>query len=138
VKTQTFFSLPALIVIALIATTPVAFAQTELLTFDNLTFAGLYEPIPDGYGGLQWNNFEVLNTVQEASQFGTNGDVNGVVSPPNDAFNDDGAEASISDGAFNLNSAYLMAAWNDGLQVEVQGFVGTTLTYDNTYPKFVV
>jgi hypothetical protein len=35
--------------------------------------------------------------------------------------------------SFNLNSAYLTAAYNDGLQVDVQGFVGSTLTYDNTF-----
>lgn len=109
-------------------------AQTEILTFDDISWTGsVYEQMPIGYGGVQWNNFAVLNTAQELSTYGRNGEVNGVVSPNNVAFNLYGTAAFISDGSFNLNSAYLMAAWNDGLQVEVQGFVGSTLTYDHTY-----
>jgi hypothetical protein len=34
---------------------------------------------------------------------------------------------------FNLNSAYLTGAWNNGLQIDVQGFIGGTLTYDSIY-----
>ncbi len=133
-KPKTIILIPTVVVAALVASIGTSFAQTEILTFDDLSWSGyVYEQIPNGYGGLQWNNFFVLNTAQELSSFGRNGEVNGVVSPPNVAFNGGGAAAFISDGSFNLNSAYLMAAWNDGLQVEVQGFVGDTLTFDNTY-----
>jgi len=133
-KPKTIFLISALVIAALVASIGTSFAQTEILTFDDLSWSGYYyEQIPNGYGGLQWNNFFVLNTAQELSSFGRNGEVNGVVSPPNVAFNGEGTAAFISDGSFNLNSAYLMAAWNDGLQVEVQGFVGATLIYDNTY-----
>src|SRR5207249_10764070 len=34
---------------------------------------------------------------------------------------------------FDLNSAYLTAAFVEGLQIRVQGFVGTSVVYDNTY-----
>jgi hypothetical protein len=57
-----------------------------------------------------------------------------MISPNNVAVNSDGTDALFNaKSPFNLNSAYLTAAWNDGLQVEVEGFTGNTLTYDNTY-----
>ncbi len=134
-KLKKIFLTPTLAIAALVASIGITFAQTEILTFDDLSWSGsYYEQIPNDYGGLQWNNFFVVNTVQDLSIHGTtDGGVNGVVSPPNLAFNAGGTAAFISDGSFNLNSAYLMAVWNDGLQVEVQGFVGATLIYDNTY-----
>ena len=60
---------------------------------------------------------------------------NSLVSGDNVAFNGYGNPASISvnGGSFNLNSAYLTAALADDTVVEVQGFVGGTLTYDNIY-----
>ena len=83
------------------------------------------------YGGLQWNNFGFINgTLYPAGS----GFVNGVVSPNNVAYTYNGMPASISSSQpFNFLSGYLTGAWKDGLQVEVQGFVGTTLTYDRTY-----
>jgi hypothetical protein len=135
-KLKTIFAIHALAAVALLASFGTASASpvNELLTFDNLSFDGLYVPVPGGYGGLQWNNFEVLNTVQELNDYGPNGEVNGMVSPNNVIFNDFGNPSSLSDGsAFDLNSAYLAGVWNDGMQLEVQGFVGTTLAYDNTY-----
>jgi hypothetical protein len=115
--------------------------SAQTITFDDLNPSTLpgatvpYEaPIPNGYASLQWNNVWVLDVPQNLqADPGATGYKNGLVSGNNVAFNDRGNPASISGGAFNLNSAYLTAAWNNGLQVEVQGFVGTTLTYDNTY-----
>jgi hypothetical protein len=60
----------------------------------------------------------------------------GMVSPNNVAFNFDQYDRTAyisSSSAFNLYSAYLTAQVVNGMQVEVQGFVGTHLTYDNTY-----
>lgn len=105
----------------------VGHAQNELLTFDNLPPAT--GSIPNGYGGLQWTNFNYIDAV-DTGVFGY-----GLVSSNNVVFNSDGNPAQINDGdgTFNLNSAYLTGGWNDGLQVEVQGFVGGALAYDNTY-----
>jgi hypothetical protein len=110
-------------------------------TFDDLNPAALpggdapYEaPIPNGYNGLQWNNFWVMDVLTAIPSIGTNGAFfTGMVSQPNLALNRSGNPARISGGSFNLDSAYLTAAFYIGLQVEVQGFVGGTLTYDNTY-----
>ena len=130
-KPRTIFLIPALVAATWGAFIGTTFAQSELLTFDDLS--GFEDPVPNGYGGLQWNNFSSYNTVVYASFGGLNGDNNGVVSLSNVVFNAGAEPAFISGGLFNLNSAYLMATWNDGLKVEVQGFVGATMTYDNTY-----
>ena len=142
-KSPKFLTISAFAAATFIALTGMAFAQTEVITFDDL-IPGLLpgsvnsyeEPIPDGYAGLRWDNFWVSDTTKNLTPSGYH---NAVVSPDNVAYNGDGNPAQLGkgsvnlDGSFNLNTAYLTAAWNNGLQVEVQGFVGTTLIYDNTY-----
>ncbi len=57
-----------------------------------------------------------------------------MVSPSNIAYNGYGTPAAISAAVpFDLLSAYLTAAWNDNLRVELKGYNGATLSYDNTY-----
>ena len=115
--------------------------SAQTITFDDLNPAtlpggdgtGFEAPIPSLYDGLQWDNFWVMNATTLYAQYGNNGYYNGLQSANNVAYNGAGNSAAFSAGAFNLDSAYLTAAWNNGLHVEVQGFVGTTLTYDNTY-----
>ena len=109
-------------------------ASPVLITFDDINAPSGGSPNfpapPAGYNGLQWYNFQVLDAVHSPRS----GYHDGVVSPNNVAFNNGGEPANFSSsGAFDLDSAYLTAAWNDGLQVEAQGFVGGVLTYDNTY-----
>src|SRR5260221_13569032 len=52
----------------------------------------------------------------------------------NVAVNDFGAPAEIDSLGTNFNflSAYLTGAWNNNLNIEVQGFSGTNLLYDTT------
>jgi hypothetical protein len=130
-----------LLILASLACPPAILAQT--ITFDDLNTATLpgspypFEaPIPNGYEGLQWNNMWVLDiplAAQDGESVAGSGYGKGLVSGNNVAFNAGGNPALISAGSFNLNSAYLTAAFEIELQVEVQGFVGTTLIYDNTY-----
>lgn len=131
-KLKNIFSLPSLVVAAMLVSIGTACAQTEVITFDDIYWStGLNEVMPSGYDGFQWSNFDVRN---EGNPGENDGGVNAMVSPPNVAFNGFGSPASFScNGVFNLNSAYIGGVWNDGLNVEVQGVVGTTLTYDNTY-----
>ncbi|MBU7585596.1 MAG: PEP-CTERM sorting domain-containing protein [Nostoc sp. TH1S01] len=118
-------------------------AQGLVLTFDDLeptnsVFEGLL--IPNGYGGLNWDNFEYLDTVL----FNANpsGYINGTISSPNVAFNRFSNPATVSRrrGLFDFNSAYLSGAWNDGLNILVEGFYGgiakysTTVTVNSTSP----
>jgi uncharacterized repeat protein (TIGR03803 family) len=106
----------------------VIFGDATLITFDELSGSG---PIPSGYGGFYWDNFYYLNGATYAR---TSGYTAGIVSSNNIAYNGYGAVAGITNLApFDFLSAYLTAAWNDDLQVEVQGYAGKTLKYDNTY-----
>ena len=93
--------------------------------------------IPNGYGSLQWNNFGVLDgSIRPANE----GYHAGMVSPNNVALNVGGNPASISvaGGSFDLNSAYLTLGLNldTALIIRVQGFVATTVLYDNNYTVY--
>jgi hypothetical protein len=96
-------------------------AHGATINFDDLP--GSEGPIPLGHGGFTWTNFYFLN----AQTYGTNpsGYLAGMVSASKVAFNAGGSPASFSAAEpFNLVSAYLTGAWNDGLQVTVTGFNG--------------
>ncbi|MGD0262730.1 MAG: immunoglobulin domain-containing protein [Verrucomicrobiota bacterium] len=108
----------------------------QVLTFDDLpeTVNGL--AVANGYGALNWNNFGEIDGLGLANYVGPSGYTAGVVSPNNVVFNGDGLPASISSAGapFNLDSAYLTAAWNDNLQVQAFGFVGSNnLAFSNTW-----
>jgi hypothetical protein len=102
-------------------------ASAELLTFDSLPGDGSL--IPAGYGGLVWSNFDDLNAT-----FGPpSGYINGLVSPPNVAFNGFGSPASFTSvETFELNSFYLTAAFNDGLNVTVTGLLNGVMINSTT------
>jgi hypothetical protein len=87
-------------------------------------------PITNGYNGFDWNNFGVIDGLTSTGS-GYNA---GIISPNNLCFNEYANPASFSsEEQFDFYSAYLTAGWNDGLQVEVQGYDGSSLVYDNTY-----
>jgi subtilase family serine protease len=113
------------------------------LTFDDLPglnyeYFGYYErvtegKVPAGYGGLNWSNFYYLSQTGY-SFLPSSGCQPGMISTPNVAYNNGGNPASIIGVVpFDLLSAYLTAAWNDNLNLEVQGYVGTNLTYDQFF-----
>lgn len=88
-------------------------------------------PIPNGYGGLNWDNFYALDAVNY--YLNPSGYLAGMVSPDFVAFNAYADPAAFSSPIpFNFISAYLTGAWNDGLNIQVQGFLGATLMYDQT------
>ncbi len=88
--------------------------------------------VTNGYEGLNWNNFRALDGVHYSGN--PSGCQAGVVSTNNVVYNPNGDPASITNAIpFNLFSAYLTAVWNDDLQVEVKGYAGANLLYDNTY-----
>ncbi|MGD0260641.1 MAG: hypothetical protein ABSD29_12550 [Verrucomicrobiota bacterium] len=110
----------------------ITFAQSELITFDDLSGSGY---IPPNYAGLQWSSdFWYLNAVQFEQIYGITGLNYGLISGTEVAVNGYGVPVSItSSQLFDLTSAYLTAAFNDGMQLEVKGFADSTLLYDNTY-----
>ena len=70
-------SIPLMIAVGFFGLGDSIFAQSELLTFDDLQAIG-FPPVPNGYGGLGWQNFSYMDGVHFASPSGYN---NGVVSP---------------------------------------------------------
>ena len=138
---------------ALLALPVIAPAQT--LNFDDLSTSppsatDPYCPVPllpPGYHGFNWDNFYVIKGSQYFDPYlnlntyciGPSGYNTGVVSKENVAFNGYGDPASVSSAnPFTFNSVYMTAAWNNGLNVEVDGYHGATLLYQqflvvNTY-----
>jgi len=112
---------------------PACLAQNLTLTFDDLAdnpTNGI--AVSDGYNGFNWDNFYEIDGVNYANN--PSGYEAGVISANNVAYNGAGNSASITcTNQFNLLSAYLTAAWNDGLKVKVKGYLDGTLAYDNTY-----
>jgi hypothetical protein len=113
--------------IVLLSSAGLAFGTT--ITFDDLSApvvgSGLTDPsVANGYGSLNWNNFEVVNgTASRASGYKVD-----AVSPNNVVFNGNAGIAEITGSPFNLVSGYFAGAWNDGLQLLVQGYVGNSAT----------
>jgi len=113
-------------------------AHALTLTFDDLP--GTINSIPNGYGGFNWNNFYHLNSVNYSPN--PSGYLNGTVSSPNVAFNAFANPASLSTNntPFTFKSVYLTGAWNNGLNILIQGFQGAnqlysqTVTVDSTAP----
>ncbi|MEH1864169.1 MAG: PEP-CTERM sorting domain-containing protein [Nostoc sp.] len=120
-------------------------AQGLVLTFDDLDVTTEFDgnQIPNGYGGLNWDNFYYLTTP--TYQINPSGYIFGTVSSPNVAYNLFGDPATVSSvsidgGQFDFNSVYLTAAWSNGLNILVEGFsdgitkYATTVTVDTTSP----
>jgi hypothetical protein len=104
-----------------------------VLTFDDLSASPGGTFIPTSYQALTWSNFAVLNEFLQLNQSGTNGYYYGMVSPSNVAFNAGGGPAEIDSATnFNFLSAYFTGAWMSNLNIEVQGYNGTNLVYDET------
>ncbi|MCC5617149.1 PEP-CTERM sorting domain-containing protein [Nostoc sp. CHAB 5836] len=118
-----------------------AVAQATVLTFDDLAPVSNFDQIPNGYGGFNWDNFSYTNGSSPGDT-GT-GYGNGRVSGDYVAFNAFGDPALVSDSIFDFNSAYLTAAWNDGLSVTVEGLksgatlYSKTVVVDTTQPTLV-
>src|ERR1041385_2732768 len=128
------------IVLAIAYLVSIVITPATTLLFDELSPSNL----PTNYSGFQWSGWLVAN---DAPILPPNLYSNAIVSPHNVIGNIDGRSTTLGNGPaflfFNLNSAYLTAEYNDGLQIEVQGFSGGAMVYDNTYtinatsPSFV-
>lgn len=137
---KSFFA-KGLIVAVLLMLVPAA-SSAGTLTFDDLHDDGSGSTtIPYGYGmtDFYWSNFNVLSTSNNPP----NGYYNGTVSFPNVAYDPFGQPAILKSFdftnneyvPFNFDSVYLAAAWDNGLQIEIQGYTlvggNPTLTIDD-------
>jgi hypothetical protein len=128
--------LPPLVVLSLSVFCAVSALSQTVITFDDINTAlpGHVTNIPSGYQGLSWSNFNVVNAILEFNSGYRDGYYYGMVSPSNVAFNGLGHPAEIDSPGTNFNflSTYLTGAWNSNLNIEVEGFNGTNLLYDQT------
>lgn len=103
---------------------------SDILTFDGLPDSGglllcTGGVTPNGYGGLNWNNFGYVNAT--VSPCSVEGYGTALTSPPNVGFNEGGNPASITSATpFTLLSGDFAAAWNDGLTVAITAKLGAT------------
>jgi hypothetical protein len=105
-----------------------------LITFDDLSESATGSFLANGYQGLVWSNFFCFNAILATNrpEVGVSGFYYGMVSASNVAYDANGGSAQLSSPGTNFNflSAYLTGAYNSNLNIEVQGFSGTNLLYD--------
>ena len=119
-------------------------AYADVVTFDDLPPSDIGAIVPDGYGGLRWTNLLYIDSDLGGEAYAGSGYENGRVSGRHVAFNSDAQPAIVSAvEPFRFISAYLTAAWNTDLTVEVTGFMGGQQRYrrsvqvDYVAPTFV-
>jgi hypothetical protein len=131
IKARSFFLPLAYFVLLNFSTGSTLSAAT--VTFDDIPNANApYPYLTNGYEKLNWTNFACLDAVHERTINGLNGAYYGMVSSSNVAFNAFGSPAQINAAGTNFNffGAYLAGAWRSNLNIEVQGFSGSSLLYD--------
>lgn len=106
-----------LLAACLLLITSASFAS--VITFNNLPGNGT--AIPNGYAGLNWNNFYDMNLLTPVNGGAYNG---GVPAMSSYAFNKAGAVATFgSTGTFTFTSAWLGTEWANHLGLEVLGLL---------------
>jgi hypothetical protein len=102
-------------------------AKAVTLTFDDIS-ANVSTPLKK-YSDLNWSNLYVYN----ASKHSNSGYNNGAVSQKNIVFNlSEGTSSIRSAKRFDFNKTYLSAAWNNDLNILVEGFFNDNLKYSKT------
>jgi hypothetical protein len=116
------------IVASLVLTSAVP-TQANVLTFDDITTQVTDSVVvPDGYGGLDWDQFGVIHK----DFWPDDGYENGTVSGNYVAFNRYANPATTSDGIFDFAGAYLTAAWRTDLNIDVDGYLAGNPVYSST------
>ncbi|MCP3874572.1 MAG: hypothetical protein GY699_15630 [Desulfobacteraceae bacterium] len=117
-------------------------AHAAILSFDDISGQDAGGSMPEGYGGFTWLRFNSLNVTTQPLSGYANSNVSGEYV----AYGNGGVigELSVSrSSSFTFNSAYLTAAFRNGLSIEVKGFSGyseiysKTVTVDTTVPSMV-
>jgi len=98
------------------------------ITFDDLAPS---IAVPSGYNNIIWTNAYTYTTSANTTGYYT-----GIVSPPNTMLNGYGnpmTMATASSSLFTLYSLTVAAAWNDNLQLTVDGYNSNVLIVTNTF-----
>ena len=106
--------------------------QAAVITFDDLPATEL-DAIPDGYQGFNWGASPMVNiNYFHKNLLPNTGFENGVVSGDYAAFNFLATTSTITGDQFDFKGAYLTAGWNDGLNIEVTGFLNNLALFTKT------
>lgn len=120
-------------------------AKSVVLTFDDITSLPGQSQIPDGYGGFHWEKdtsdgtgataiyLSNIPTLTDPGYQNT-GWLNSLVSGDFVGWNNNGDPAwifSVS-GSFDFNGTYFTAAYNDGLNITLDGYLDDQLLYSST------
>jgi len=90
-------------------------------------------PVPAGYAGLTWTSFSSMYVLSHYDTNYPTGYVTGMASEGFVVYNDGAGTAEISAALpFTFVGAYLTAAWLDGLEITVDGYVDSKLVYTTT------
>lgn len=122
-------------IVAVVAAVAVCFASTgaqaeTILTFEGQVSPGGYYDLMSSYGGLTWVNMNALN-YSPTLDGTTGGYIAGAVSGTTTAIGNDGDVTSAT--PFTFNSAYFTGAFNDGLNVTVEGWNSGSLLYTTSF-----
>jgi len=100
----------------------------ETITFEDLDVTWSHmEPVYDDYAGLIWTNFNSMHVPTAYPDGCTTGYNAGVVSGDFVVYNNYGIPAEFSsEKPFTFVSAYLTAAWSNGLEILVEGYLDST------------
>jgi hypothetical protein len=108
----------ALLATSLLLISSACFA--EVITFSNLSGNGT--AVPNGYAGMDWNNFYVMNSM--LTPISNNVVAGAVPNVGSFAYNNDGAAASFdAPGTFTFASAWLGTEWANHMGLEVVGLL---------------
>ncbi len=100
-----------------------AVASAATINFDDIRGR-----IADGYNGLDWSNFGVLNTAK--AKYNGSGYENGTTSGTHVAYNRFGHPAAFSSSSdFTLNSFEITGAWRNSLSVLITGYENGILAF---------
>lgn len=108
-------------------------AATTVVDFDDAIADPITWHMPTGYAGFSWSS---KWGVMSGGYYGDSpsGYANGTVSGDYVAFNSMGMPVEISrDTPFAFVGAYFTAAWRDGLQIDVEGYLAGELLYGETF-----
>ncbi|MDG3007613.1 PEP-CTERM sorting domain-containing protein [Paludisphaera mucosa] len=114
---------------------------SKLLTFEDVYGVVGEMPIYSGYGGLDWQNVEVMNLDWWRNNlYAANGYVHGATSGSQVAWlplsvATPGTTSAVisSPTPFGFTSAQLTSAWNDDLKVQVDGYLKGQLVGSRTF-----
>ena len=102
--------------------------DTLVLTFEGLTGEEIAF-VPDGYGQLAWSDSFCLYSPPPNDD---NGYAKGMISPDHVAYNGSGNPVDISGDPFDLVGAHMTAAWQDSLNIAIDGYRSNKRVYSRT------